>query len=246
MTLDEICGIDIPGWGHPDGYYAWIWITWPKLRDGYLQRVLDAWKLKWRSELTWDKEKFGMGFHLRKQTEVLVFATSRDGLRLNTKNTRDILRVKQTGKHSAKPTEARALIENNCPGPYLELFGREHVDGWDVVGHEAPDASSPQPAAAWDEIDKWAHVTASRKIAWSEENDKPCDLDAEFLRALYDEQGGKCALTGETVTFGSHLAGSHVELDRVVPRFNVQITTRAANATKGSGTIGEFHDRFRA
>ena len=40
------------------------------------------------------------------------------------------------GEHSAKPEEVRRRIERLFPGPYLELYGRKLVPGWDVWGNE--------------------------------------------------------------------------------------------------------------
>lgn len=40
------------------------------------------------------------------------------------------------GKHSEKPAEMRRMIERVSYPPYIELFGRERVPGWDVWWNE--------------------------------------------------------------------------------------------------------------
>jgi len=42
----------------------------------------------------------------------------------------------QRGAHSEKPAEFRKIIERLYDGPYLELFGRDQVDGWTVYGND--------------------------------------------------------------------------------------------------------------
>ena len=40
-------------------------------------------------------------------------------------------------KHSQKPEKFLDLIEQVCPGPYLELFARRNRLGWDTWGNES-------------------------------------------------------------------------------------------------------------
>ena len=40
------------------------------------------------------------------------------------------------GAHSEKPTEIHARIERLVAGPYVELFARKPVPGWDAWGNE--------------------------------------------------------------------------------------------------------------
>ena len=41
-------------------------------------------------------------------------------------------------RHSAKPPEFFAMVEQVSPGPYLEMFARDFRLGWDAWGDEAP------------------------------------------------------------------------------------------------------------
>ncbi len=49
------------------------------------------------------------------------------------------------GEHSAKPEQVRLMVEKASPGPWLELFARQAVTGWKVLGNEAtPDLFTQQ------------------------------------------------------------------------------------------------------
>ena len=43
------------------------------------------------------------------------------------------------GIHSEKPYAMREMIEKVSYGPYLELFARQEVEGWDSLGNECGD-----------------------------------------------------------------------------------------------------------
>ena len=45
--------------------------------------------------------------------------------------------ISQKGKHSEKPPEARdRIVQLLGDLPRIELFAREKVEGWDVIGYE--------------------------------------------------------------------------------------------------------------
>jgi N6-adenosine-specific RNA methylase IME4 len=76
-----------------------------------------------------------MGFTTRKNAEdCLLFRTGRPQ-----RLARDVPEViiSPVREHSRKPEEAFARIERFCPGPRVELFAREHREGWDAWGEEA-------------------------------------------------------------------------------------------------------------
>jgi N6-adenosine-specific RNA methylase IME4 len=50
-------------------------------------------------------------------------------------------------EHSRKPHETYRLIESCSPGPYLELFAREKVDGWIQWGDELETYANSQSVA---------------------------------------------------------------------------------------------------
>lgn len=42
------------------------------------------------------------------------------------------------GQHSAKPEKMRQMVERVSHPPYLEMFARRPVEGWDLWGNECP------------------------------------------------------------------------------------------------------------
>lgn len=138
MPLDELERLPVGQLAHPEGCFLWLWTTWPMIRDGAPQRLLDAWGFEWKSELIWDKERPGTGRWLMVQTEVLILATSR-GSTLS-RQRRDVRGIMHEARreHSRKPEGARAIVETFGPGPRLELFARGcPPEGWSAWGKEA-------------------------------------------------------------------------------------------------------------
>jgi len=201
MSLDQIEKLPIRELGDPDGFFAFMWITWPKLRDRFHERIFDAWDLKWTSELLWDKENMGTGHWLRKQTEVCLLAVSQPGMKklLKRNDCRDVLRVKKTSKHSAKPAEMRGIIESLTPGPYLEMFARDNVEGWDAWGHEA--LKEEAPAHGFDP-EEWEWATGRMRTLLPRAKKKGFSVNIlpRDLIELYKAQAGKCALTGRLMS----------------------------------------------
>jgi N6-adenosine-specific RNA methylase IME4 len=134
MTTAQIAALDVGRLAHAEGCHLWMWTTWPMIREKAPHMVLAAWGFTWRSELVWDKQRFGVGRWLRKQTEVLILAT-RGRLPIATQDIPDMLSVAR-GRHSEKPSEAMEIIERASPGPRVELFAREARAGWSAWGNE--------------------------------------------------------------------------------------------------------------
>jgi hypothetical protein len=61
------------------------------------------------------------------------------------------------GEHSEKPDEVRRRIERLFPGPYLELYARKPVPGWNCWGNEIPRSEfSVPPPREYDAADDFA------------------------------------------------------------------------------------------
>ena len=136
MELDELLLLPVGKLAHPDGCHLWVWVTWPKIRDGWLHRLFEAWGFKWKTEMTWDKQVMGPGRYLRKQTEVLCLGVTHK-MRLLTKDQIDIVHEPRSQNHSEKPERFRKIIERMSPGPRIELFARKEALGWDRWGLQA-------------------------------------------------------------------------------------------------------------
>ena len=95
--------------------------------------------LNLRTVITWGKDKFGLGQYFRGQTEHCLFGV-RGALPykvLNGKRAQGrTLILSPRHEHSQKPEEMRLMIEKVSYEPYIELFARKQIAGWDTWGNE--------------------------------------------------------------------------------------------------------------
>ncbi len=107
--------------------------------------VAERWGFEYKTVLTWDKVRSGIGVWLKGQTEHLLIATrghilpptlSKRGTRWTT-----LVREARTA-HSRKPDIIYAIAEDLGPAPRVELFARRLREGWDSWGDEVPGIAS--------------------------------------------------------------------------------------------------------
>lgn len=139
MSTDDIIKLMrkvIFGYGvDEEGSHMYMWVTNNFLEDGL--RVMR--ELGWRyvTMRTWAKDRIGLGYYWRGQTEHVLFgvrgklpALVRTGSTLVGKS------IVKRGRHSAKPQVFFDEVERVSPGPRLEIFAREPREGWTVWGNE--------------------------------------------------------------------------------------------------------------
>jgi N6-adenosine-specific RNA methylase IME4 len=137
MTVAEICewGKRLPA---KADCIIWLWATNAFMRHAFI--VLDEWRFKEKTILTWVKNKFGVGDWLRGQTEHCVLAVKGKPL-VSLTNQSTVLFAKAS-KHSAKPDEFFDLVDALCPSRLrAEYFSRKKRDTWDCYGNEVPSFS---------------------------------------------------------------------------------------------------------
>jgi N6-adenosine-specific RNA methylase IME4 len=100
MTLDEICALPI-GELATDDAMLYLWATAPKLAD--CLKVIEAWGFEYRTNLVWDKEAIGMGYHARNQHEILLIAKRGDIPPPPPGTQPSSVHREKRGRHSAKP-----------------------------------------------------------------------------------------------------------------------------------------------
>jgi site-specific DNA-methyltransferase (adenine-specific) len=120
---------------------CFMWATVPLLDEAFY--VMKSWGFKYKTMYTWNKTSFfGMGFWFRVNTEHLLVGVKGKvkpfGMQIPNIINHKIL------KHSEKPAYFRNLVEQCAEKSfdkprYLELFGRERIQGWDVIGNQLPD-----------------------------------------------------------------------------------------------------------
>lgn len=140
MTVDQIKALRVADVAADDAH-LYLWTT-----NGYLPAAFDvasAWGFTYSTAIVWAKNVMGggMGGAFGISTEFCLFcrrgrlkAHGRvGGTWFNWKRPYD-----ERGKprHSAKPPEFYALVEDVSPGPYLELFARDRRERWHAWGNE--------------------------------------------------------------------------------------------------------------
>ena len=132
MSVDALCEMPVEDYAADDAHLH-LWTTNAFLRDAF--RVIDAWGFEYRSCFVWVKPQMGIGNYWRVSHEFMLLGIRGNAKRFNVRNEMSWGKFDRT-KHSKKPHEVRAAIERVSTGPYLELFGREPVSGWTVLGNQ--------------------------------------------------------------------------------------------------------------
>jgi N6-adenosine-specific RNA methylase IME4 len=119
----------------PEGAHLYLWVTNNFLRDGL--EVMDALGFRYVTMRTWAKDRYGLGYYYRGQTESCLFGVMGKLPPMSKKfSTLVGGGVVKRGRHSAKPQVFFDEIEQVSPGPRLEIFAREPRLGWTVWGNE--------------------------------------------------------------------------------------------------------------
>jgi|TARA_S200000501_G_scaffold331519_1_gene333596 N6-adenosine-specific RNA methylase IME4 len=117
-----------------------MWVIDPLLDQAF--KVIDAWGFKYKTVgFTWAKSNktkpgffTGLGYWTRGNPEMCLLATKGKPKRLS-KSVPQLV-IDQRREHSKKPDIMYKHIENLLEGPYIELFARQKVSGWDAWGNE--------------------------------------------------------------------------------------------------------------
>jgi len=130
MSQAELLKISLPAKKDSTLY---LWTTHKFIQDAF--ELMDKWGFVYRQILTWDKEKIGMGDHLRMQCEFCLIGFKGKPIFNNTHTDRDIIRESRR-EHSRKPEAFYDFIDRFCIGSKLDYFSRQHREGWETYGAE--------------------------------------------------------------------------------------------------------------
>lgn len=140
MTVAEIMAMPVVTLADDEGCHLYLWATNNYLAAGF--DVLKAWGFRYITNITWKKDRFGIGQYYRGLTEHCLFGVRgrlpykiTDGKRQQGVTGFDAPR----GRHSEKPEFQRQQIEKVSYAPRVELFARKTTTGWDVWGNEIND-----------------------------------------------------------------------------------------------------------
>ena len=152
MPLAEIAAMPVRDIAAADAH-LFLWVTGPCLRQAF--DVLDGWGFAYSGiAFTWFKLRrwhdtaqisllpieaadlaVMMGYTTRKNTEIVLLGRRGSPQRLAA-DVREVI-FEPAREHSRKPDEFFARVERYCPGPRLELFGRQSRSGWAAWGDQA-------------------------------------------------------------------------------------------------------------
>ncbi|MDD3890528.1 MAG: MT-A70 family methyltransferase [Syntrophomonadaceae bacterium] len=117
--------------------HLYLWTTNNFLPDAL--RVMESWGFRYITNITWVKDRIGLGQYFRGLTEHCLFGVKGklpykiiDGKRLQGKTA--IIAPKTI--HSQKPLEMYEMIEAVSYPPFIELFARNQRDNWDGWGNQ--------------------------------------------------------------------------------------------------------------
>lgn len=131
MTVEEIAAEPVAQLS-ADNCHLHLWTT-----NGFLfeaREIMEAWGFKYKSAFVWVKPQMGMGNYWRLSHEFMLLGV-KGSLPFREHNLMSWIEADRT-KHSRKPRVVREMIERASPGPYLELYGREEIEGWTVYGNQ--------------------------------------------------------------------------------------------------------------
>ena len=138
MDLKDICALEVEA--DEDCVLA-LWATAPLLVEAL--QVIAAWGFTYKTCMVWDKERMGLGYWVRGQHEILMFATKGKPLVPSVPTRpRSVLRC-MAGKHSQKPYTFYKILEDMFPEvAKLEMFARYddklfRPEGWEFWGNQA-------------------------------------------------------------------------------------------------------------
>lgn len=121
---------------NPEGAHMYLWVTNNFLRDGL--DVLDALGFRYITMRTWAKDRIGLGYYFRGQTESCLFGVmGKLPPLVRTESTLIGKGIVKRTRHSRKPDVFFEEVERASPGPRLEMFARAPRDGWTVWGNES-------------------------------------------------------------------------------------------------------------
>jgi N6-adenosine-specific RNA methylase IME4 len=162
MTVEEIAALPVRGlavtdFGGPDrkprreaglsthdGSHLFLWTTTQYVEAAH--HVSRSWGFTPTALLVWCKPSGGMvGGTFYSNVEFVVYGRRGAPETPGRVNTRWFTWPR--GDHSQKPEAFLDLVEETCPGPYLEMFARRARFGWDYWGNESLETAEVGEAA---------------------------------------------------------------------------------------------------
>ena len=134
MSLEELAALDIPS---ANDCILWLWVTNGFMHEAY--HILEAWTFEPKTILTWFKERTGVGYWLRGETEHCLLAIKGHPPISHEVAITTHLKVKSVS-HSSKPDEFYEIVGKLCGQAteltHLEMFARKRRKEWSTWGNQ--------------------------------------------------------------------------------------------------------------
>jgi len=140
MTVEQLKALPVAAHA-TDPAHLYLWCPNALLKEGL--QIMEAWGFEYKSNIVWYKVRKdggpdgrGVGFYFRNVTELLLFGVRGKMRTLPPARSQVNIYISRKREHSRKPSGIYNIIESCSPGPYLELFARERISGWESWGLE--------------------------------------------------------------------------------------------------------------
>jgi N6-adenosine-specific RNA methylase IME4 len=140
LSLDELKKLPV-GELADSRSHLYLWTPNALLPDAI--ELLQAWGFTYKTNIVWYKvrkdggpDRRGVGFYYRNVTEMILLGVRGKLRTLSAARSQENMIIQRKREHSRKPQEQYELIQRCSPGPFLEVFARQSVPGWDVWGDE--------------------------------------------------------------------------------------------------------------
>lgn len=149
MSMEEIAGLPVGKVArNPSHLYLWC----PNALLPYGLKIMEAWGFTYKTNIVWYKVRKdggpdgrGVGFYFRNVTELLLFGIRGRMRTLPPGRRQTNIVISRKEEHSRKPGKVYSIIEACSPGPFVELFARERVSGWQAWGDQVDTYADNRP-----------------------------------------------------------------------------------------------------
>lgn len=152
MSFEEIGDLPVPDYAK-DKSHLYLWSPNALLLEALT--IMKKWGFTYKTNVVWYKVRKdggpdgrGVGFYFRNVTELLLFGVKGQLRTLAPGRSQVNILISRKEEHSKKPDAVYDLINRCSPGPFLELFARQKIEGWTQWGNEL-ETYQPPPYPAY-------------------------------------------------------------------------------------------------
>ena len=148
--------------------HLYLWCPNALLAEGL--HLMKHWGFTYKTNLVWYKVRKdggpdgrGVGFYFRNVTELVLFGVRQNLRTLAPGRRQTNIIVHRKREHSRKPPTLHKIIEDCSPGPFLELFARDRIPGWELWGDQVDTYEDARPRHRgydWD----WSDVERAEEL----------------------------------------------------------------------------------